>query len=115
MILCGYLHFVADVFVASLIPQWIPWHFFWTYFAGVALIAGGLGMLVPKTTQWATLLSGVMILAWVPLVHIPLALRNLRDPGQSVPVFEALSFGTAAVLAYRLERLRHKSPYSKTY
>src|SRR5215471_9769034 len=61
MMLSGYLHFVFDGFVASLIPAWIPWHFFWTYFAGVALIAGGLGILVPKTTQWATLLSGVMI------------------------------------------------------
>jgi uncharacterized membrane protein len=102
MILCGVEHFMYEPFVASLIPPWIPWHVFWTYFAAVALIAGGLGMLLPQTTKLAALLSGLMILAWVPLVHIPLALRNLRDPGQSVPVFEALQFGCAAVLIARL-------------
>ena len=102
MILCGIEHFMYVPFVASLIPPWIPWHVFWTYFAAVALIAGGIGILLPQTTKLAALLSGIMILAWVPLVHIPLALRNVHDPGQSVPVFEALQFGCAGVLIARL-------------
>jgi uncharacterized membrane protein len=105
MILCGYLHFEVAVFVASLFPSWISWHYFWTSFAGVALIAGGIGIVIPRTTQLACLLSGIMILAWVPLIHIPLALKNLSDPGQSVPVCEATQFGAMAVLAWTLGQM----------
>ena len=100
MILSGVLHFMLRQFVASLFPSWIPGHIFFTLFAGVLLIAGGIGMMLPFTTRPASLLSGIMILAWVPLIHIPLALKNLRNPNESVPVFEALAFGCLAILAY---------------
>lgn len=100
MILSGVLHFLLRQFVATLFPSWIPWHMFFTLSAGVLLIAGGIGMIVPITARVASLLSGIMILAWVPLIHIPLALKNLRNPNESVPVFEALAFGCLALLAY---------------
>ena len=96
LILCGVEHFLYQEFVASLVPAWIPWHFFWTYFAGVALIAGGIGILLPRTARTALLLSGIMILAWVPLVHIPRALADLRNSNELSSVFEALAFGSAA-------------------
>jgi hypothetical protein len=73
---------------------------FFTLLAGVLLICGGIGMMVPVTTRTASLLSGIMILAWVPLIHIPLAMKNLRNPSESVPVFEALAFGSLAILAW---------------
>ncbi len=106
LILCGIEHFLYAQFVATLLPPWIPGHLFWTYFAGVALIAGGVGMTIPQTSKIACLMSGLMILSWVPLVHIPLALKDW-GPGQVVPVFEALAFGSAAVL----ESIReHRAP-----
>ena len=43
MIAFGTDHFLYVPFVASLVPAWIPLHVFWTYFAGVALIASGVG------------------------------------------------------------------------
>lgn len=49
LILGGIQHFVYADFVAQLVPAWIPSRHFWVYFTGVALIAGGVGMLVPKT------------------------------------------------------------------
>jgi uncharacterized membrane protein len=103
MVLSGILHYVYDVFVASLLPSSIPWHFFWAYFAGVLLILGGIGMALPRTTQAATLLSGVMILSWVPLVHIPLAFKDFGAAKSTVPVFEALAFGSSAILAFATE------------
>lgn len=103
MILCGVIHFLIRDAVASIFPSWIPWHVFFTLMAGVLLICGGIGMMVPVTTRLASLLSGIMILAWVPLIHIPLALKNLRNPGESVPVFEALAFGSLAILAWASE------------
>ena len=39
------MHFLHTGFVASLIPPWIPWHFFWVYFTAVTIIAAGLAIL----------------------------------------------------------------------
>ena len=103
MILSGVLHFMFRNFIVFLFPPWIPWHMFFTLFAGVLLICGGIGMMIPVTSRLASLLSGIMILAWVPLIHIPLALKNLKNPGESVPVFEALAFGSLAILAWNTE------------
>jgi uncharacterized membrane protein len=99
MILSGILHFLFREYVVMLFPSWIPLQMFFTMFAGVLLIAGGIGIILPFTTRMASLLSGIMILAWVPLIHIPLALKNLRNPKESVPIFEALAFGCLALLA----------------
>jgi uncharacterized membrane protein len=73
---CGALHFPYAKYVAGLIPPWIPAHMFWTYFAAIALIAGGIGVLVPGTARLAATLSGIMLFSWVFLVHIPLAIST---------------------------------------
>jgi len=102
MILGGIQHFVYADFVAQLVPSWIPGTRFWVYFTGVALIAGGVGILVPKTQHLAATLSGVMILLWVVLLHIPRALADLHNAGETSGVFEALALsGVAFILADR--------------
>jgi uncharacterized membrane protein len=96
MLLSGVLHFVVRDFVASLVPPWMPWRYFWSDFAGVALIAGGIGMVVPRMARPAAILSGGMILSWVPLVHVRYVFQNAVA---ITHVFEALAFGSAALLA----------------
>lgn len=113
MVLSGCLHFVYNDFVASLIPPWIPWHMMWTYFAAVCLIGGGIGIVVPATRRLATLLSGIMIVSWVPLVHIPSALHDLKNPGASVPVFEALAFGSALILVAAVNQRTEGRPRTR--
>ena len=99
LVLCGVQHFVYADFVVTLVPGWIPpGRLFWAYFAGVALIGGGVGVLVPATVRWAGTLSGLMILLWVPLLHIPKALANPRDPGETSAIFEALALSGVAFL-----------------
>jgi uncharacterized membrane protein YphA (DoxX/SURF4 family) len=100
MVLGGIQHFVYSDFVATLVPAWIPNPMFWTCFAGVALIAGGIGLLVPRTARWAALMTGLMILSWVVLLHIPRALADPHQPAETSGVFEALAFsGIALMLA----------------
>jgi uncharacterized membrane protein len=104
MMLAGIQHFMFAAFVASLFPPWIPGALFWTYFAGVALIAGGAGIIVPFVARLAALLSGAMIFSWVFLVHIPLILKT-RSANDVTAVFEALAFsGVAFLLAGLAER-----------
>jgi uncharacterized membrane protein len=98
LILAGVQHFFFVQFVAGLVPAWIPGHLFWTYFAGVALIAGGVGMLIPMTTRLAAFLSGIMIFSWVILLHIPRALAAPRNANETTAVFEALAISGAAFL-----------------
>jgi hypothetical protein len=40
MAVFGAQHFTAAIYVARLLPSWIPGHLFWTYFVGVALLVG---------------------------------------------------------------------------
>jgi uncharacterized membrane protein len=47
LISSGVQHFLFAPFVVTLVPAWVPAPLFWSYFAGVALIAGGVGLLVP--------------------------------------------------------------------
>lgn len=98
LLVTGIQHFLFTTFVASLIPEWFPGDpVLWTYFAGVALISGGIGLLVPITARPAALLSGLMVFSWFWIVHLPRTLVGISD---SIAVFEALAVsGLALVLA----------------
>jgi uncharacterized membrane protein YphA (DoxX/SURF4 family) len=105
MILGGIQHFVYADFVARLVPAWIPAPRFWVYLTGIALIAGGVGILLPKTARLAATMSGIMILLWVVLLHVPRALADLHIAGETAGVFEALALsGVAFILADRQSR-----------
>ena len=102
MILAGIQHFLFADFVATLVPAWIPGSSFWTYFAGIALIAGGAGLLLRRTLQTAAALSGLMIFLWVLLLHLPRALgaAPAAQRNEWTALFEALAFsGVALILA----------------
>jgi uncharacterized membrane protein len=99
LILCGIEHFIYIDLVATMVPAWIPGSVFWASFAGVALIAGGVGIIVPLTTRLAGALSGLMIFLWVFLVHIPRAVA-MRNSNETTAVFEALAMsGIAFIVA----------------
>jgi uncharacterized membrane protein len=98
MTISGIQHFMYIAFVASLIPSWFPGNaVFWSKLGGVALIAGGVGLFIPKTAQLAAGLSGLMIFLWFWIVHIPRVTVSVSD---NIAVFEALAVtGIALVLA----------------
>jgi uncharacterized membrane protein len=94
LVLTGIQHFTFTAFVASLIPPWFPGDPTpWTYFAGGALLVGGVGLLIPPTARWAALLSGLMVFSWFFIVHVS---RELAGQADGIAVFEALA--TAGIL-----------------
>jgi len=100
MIICGIEHFMFVEFVKTLVPAWIPGNVFWTYFAGVALIAGGIGLLLNQTVKIAALLSGLMVFIWLIILHVPRAVASMGDGNEWIAVAEALAVsGIAFVLA----------------
>lgn len=98
LMLGGALHFKYVEFVATLVPSWIPGHVFWTYFSGCALIAAGLGIIIPWTTRLAATLTAAMIFIWVLVLHIPRALANIHNSNETTAVFEALAMSGIAIL-----------------
>jgi len=98
LIVCGIQHFVYSDFVTTLVPSWLPAQRFWTYFSAVALIAGGVGILVPKTFRLAATLSALMIFLWVLLLHIPRAVTEPNHANETAGVFEALALSGVALL-----------------
>jgi hypothetical protein len=82
----------------------VPYPLFWTYFAGCALAAGAVGILIPKTVRLAGALVGLMVFSWVFLVHLPLAVRfgGTQNGNQITAMFEALAFsGMGLMIAGR--------------
>ncbi|MFZ6013901.1 MAG: hypothetical protein ACOYXT_26405 [Bacteroidota bacterium] len=91
----GYAHFKWANGVQSLIPAFIPFRLFWTYFCGVCLVAGGIGILIPPIRKLAALLSGIMITGFFFLFHIPRFLADVHDKSDRLGVFE--SFAIAGI------------------
>ncbi|HTG35014.1 MAG TPA: hypothetical protein VLB76_19025 [Thermoanaerobaculia bacterium] len=111
LILGGIQHFVYADFVMKLVPSWIPGSRFWVYLTGIALIAGGVSLLIPKTRRLAATMVGIMILLWVVLLHIPRAMANPQNAGETSGIFEALALsGAAFILADRGRGLGREAP-----
>ena len=49
----GTLHFVSPAPYLKIMPPWVPWHLAMVYLSGVAEIAGGLGLLIPRLRRAA--------------------------------------------------------------
>ena len=98
LILAGMQHFKFLEFVVTLMPGWIPGRAsWWSQAAGVALIAGGLGLLFRRTAAVAGLLIGLMIFSWFWIVHLPRVHMSVSD---GIALFEALAVsGIALVVA----------------
>ena len=98
LVVSGLQHFKFTPFVAMLIPAWFPGDpTILAQLAGIALIAGGVGLLLPPTTRMAALLVGVMLCSWFWIVHLPRTFVSVSD---GIALFESLAFsGCAFVIA----------------
>ncbi len=95
---CGVAHFQYADFVKTLIPAFIPFPLFFTYFAGVCLVLGGVGRLIPPTRKLAALLSGIQIAGWFILLHVPRALTMGGD--EWIGVGESLAVSGICFMIY---------------
>ena len=80
MLVYPVLHFVYTNFVASIIPPWIPWHMFWTYFTAITIMAAGVSIILKKHAQLAATLLGIEIFLFCALIHVFLIFHESGDP-----------------------------------
>lgn len=108
LVVFGIQHFMFAEFVVNLVPTWMPERLFWTYFAGVALFAAGIGIIFNILSHLAATLLGLMIFAWILVLHIPRALGDAFNGREFINVFDALMLsGGAFVLAGSLPGRKH--------
>jgi uncharacterized membrane protein len=67
----GAEHLTALPTFAEMVPRWIPWHWFWALFVGLALIAAALSIAVQRVAALASALLGFMFGCFVLLMDIP--------------------------------------------
>jgi uncharacterized membrane protein len=104
-IAAGYAHFKYADFTKNYIPAYLPLHTFFTYFCAVCLIAGGIGILIPATRIWATLLSGIMLTGWFLLLHLPKFFTDVHIKGERMGVFESLALAGVFFTAYSIFKI----------
>jgi hypothetical protein len=89
----GALHLFGAVFVMNLVPRYMPGRSFWVYFIGCALIAASLSIASKIAVRWSGLLFGVMMFAFVAMIHLPGAVALGNNRIVWTIVFREMSFG----------------------
>src|SRR6478672_1331752 len=79
----------------DLVPPFVPWHLFWVYFVGFALIAASLSIATNILVRWSGLLFGIMMFLFVAMIHLPGAVARPNDRIIWMIVFREMSFGGA--------------------
>lgn len=67
----GIDHYLFAKQAADYVPSWVPFHLFWMYFTGTALLGSGVAIILKIKPALAATLLGAMILTWVIILHIP--------------------------------------------
>jgi uncharacterized membrane protein len=109
LIIFGVDHFLALGFIATLIPNWIPWHVFWVACFGVAFIASGLSIGLNVMQRWGAAGLGLMFAIWVFTLHLPRVLGLYGIPGAPHNPNEWSSLFIAVALWGGLWALAHNS------
>jgi len=77
----GTEHFTLTKIIASLIPQWIPWHMFWAYFVGASFISAAFSLVTRIQARLAASLLALTFFLFVVLMDAP---GWLRHPGNRI-------------------------------
>jgi len=106
LIAFGIDHFYYTVFVATLVPSWIPGHIFWTYFGAVCLIGSGVAIIFKIFITPVAILLGTMLFLWLVILHIPRAIADpyIAQGNEITSVFEALAFSGIAFVIGGVEK-----------
>ena len=80
----GVNHFLNGTGFQNSIPSFIPYHIFWIYLTGAALIAAAISFLTGKYTRAAGLFLAVFLLIIVLTIHLPAVIRSEGNPIVSI-------------------------------
>jgi hypothetical protein len=89
----GAEHLAAAKFIQMGVPSYVPFHLFWAYFVGVALLAASLSIATKIEVRWSGLLFGIMMFLFVAMLDIPSVLATPKDRIPWTLLLRELAFG----------------------
>jgi uncharacterized membrane protein len=72
-------HFFAARDLMGIVPRWLPWPLFWTYFFGAALLAAAISFIVWRGVRWSAPLLALFFLLIVVTMDLPSLPQNLHQ------------------------------------
>ena len=94
----GVLHLLYPKYVAGALPDWLPWHYFWTYFVAVAFFAASASITSGIKGRLAATCTGAMFLTWVLMLHLPRVIGKPHSAAEWTSMFVALAMGSGGWL-----------------
>jgi len=89
----GAEHLSAAQFIQRGVPSYVPWHLFWAYFVGFALLAAALSIATKIQVRWSGLLFGIMMFLFVAMMDIPGTLADRGNRFAWTLLLRELAFG----------------------
>ncbi len=86
MVVVGVMHFVDPTPFVRIVPAVLPAKLWLVWISGVAEIAGGLGLLVPRTRRWAGYGLIALYVAVFP-ANINMAINHIQMGEQPLPAW----------------------------
>jgi uncharacterized membrane protein len=80
-VFAGMMHFIIPASYVGIMPPWLPWHRGLVLLRGALEIAGGIGLLVPRTRRAAGIgLVLLLIAVWPANLQMLLDARAAHEP-----------------------------------
>jgi len=89
----GAEHLAAARGIMQIVPKFMPWPLFWTYFVGLALLAASLSIATKIQVRWSGLWFGIMMFLFVAMMDFPGALADRHNRISWVLLLREMSFG----------------------
>ena len=89
----GAEHLSAAQFIQQGVPSFVPWHLFWAYFVGFALIAASLSIATKIQVRWSGLLFGIMMFLFVAMMDLPGSIAKPDNRFNWTLLLRELAFG----------------------
>jgi uncharacterized membrane protein len=89
----GSEHFSAAQGISQMVPKFMPWHLFWTYFVGLAWFAAALSIATKIQVRWSGLLFGIAMFLFVAIIDLPGSIAEPHNRFNWNLTLRELSFG----------------------
>jgi len=96
--------------IMKIVPVWMPFKLFWTYFVGVALIAAALSFIFRVGIRLSATLLGIMFFCFVAMMDLPGAIRVPHNRIAWTLLARELVFGASAMLLAIASGARERTP-----
>ena len=91
-------HFTAPRDLMPIVPHWLPWPLFWTWFVGVSLLAAAVSLIAWRHVRLSARLLALLFLIIVATIDLPNLPANLHDRLFWTLTVRELSFAAGAMV-----------------